>query len=57
MALLYLKQAEYDLDTAVDTFLADEQWEEDHPMASSSQAKNKSRKRMHMGGGLTSQLA
>ena len=32
VALLYLKQANYDLDIAVKNYLADEKWEREHPM-------------------------
>ena len=36
VALLYLQQANYDLDLAVETYLADEKWEHEHPMEGSS---------------------
>lgn len=35
IALLYLEQAEYDLDAAVNTYLTDELWETEHPLAPS----------------------
>lgn len=41
VALLYLEQSKYDLDAAVETHLADEKWEREHPMASSSKGKSK----------------
>ncbi|KAL8807675.1 MAG: hypothetical protein Q9223_004239 [Gallowayella weberi] len=48
IALLYLNQAKYDVDAAVEAYLADEQWEQEHPMESSSKNKvtpNRSRRR------------
>ena len=41
VALLYLDQSKYDLDAAVEAYLADENWERDHPIASSSKVKSK----------------
>ena len=43
VALLYLQQASYDLDLAVETYLADEKWEREHPMEGSSQGNMKSK--------------
>ncbi|KAF2485764.1 hypothetical protein BDY17DRAFT_111330 [Neohortaea acidophila] len=40
VALLYLQQAEWDLDAAVEAYRDDERWEKEHPM----QAKQKARK-------------
>ncbi|KAL8858184.1 MAG: hypothetical protein Q9178_005361 [Gyalolechia marmorata] len=39
IALLYLNQAKYDVDAAVEAYLADEQWERDHPLQTSSKSK------------------
>ncbi|KAI4283548.1 MAG: hypothetical protein L6R38_002078 [Xanthoria sp. 2 TBL-2021] len=39
VAVLYLSQAKYDLDAAVEAYLADEQWERDHPIQTSSKSK------------------
>ena len=39
IALLYLQQSKYDLDLAVEVYLADEKWEKEHPMEGSSQGK------------------
>ncbi|KAL8995194.1 MAG: hypothetical protein Q9169_005027 [Polycauliona sp. 2 TL-2023] len=39
VALLYLDQAKYDLDAAVEAYMADEQWERDHPIQTSSKTK------------------
>ncbi|KAI9747176.1 MAG: hypothetical protein M4579_007510 [Chaenotheca gracillima] len=39
MALIYLQQAKYDLETAVEAYQADERWEREHPMASGSKRK------------------
>lgn len=36
VALFYLKQSNYDIDAAVESYLADEEWEKANPMASSS---------------------
>ena len=41
IALLYLKQADYDLDIAVEAYLADETWEKEHPIAANMNAKGK----------------
>ena len=41
VALLYLDQSKYNLDAAVEAYLADEKWERDHPIASSSKGKSK----------------
>jgi len=38
IAILYLQQTNYDLDGAVEAYLADEKWEKEHPMEGSSQA-------------------
>ena len=59
IALLYLNQAKYDLDAAVETYLADEKWEKAHPMEASSKGKTKqtsSRRRIGVHTGLTGQL-
>jgi hypothetical protein len=62
VALLYLKQFDYDLDTAIEAFKADERWEKEHPLdASSGKGKGKGkdrngRFRSNGGGGLTGQL-
>lgn len=57
MALLYLSQAQYDLSSAIEAFLADEQWEKANPLAGKSGAKNPKRKKLGFGAGLTSQLS
>ncbi|KAL8789963.1 MAG: hypothetical protein Q9213_000849 [Squamulea squamosa] len=47
IALLYLNQAKYDVDAAVEAYLADEQWERDHPIQTTSKRKptrNRSRR-------------
>lgn len=59
IALLYLEQAIYDLDLAVDVYLEDEQWEKQHPMEENTKGKSKKspgRRRFPGGGGLTGQL-
>lgn len=40
VALLYLQQADWDLDLAVDAYQEDERWEKEHPL----EAKEKARK-------------
>ncbi|KAL9040222.1 MAG: hypothetical protein Q9180_002047 [Flavoplaca navasiana] len=39
VAVLYLEQAKYELDAAVEAYLADEQWERDHPIQTCSKSK------------------
>lgn len=41
VALLYLEQAGYDLDAAVNTYLMDELWEKEHPFTPASGGKHK----------------
>ena len=36
IALLYLKQSDYNLGHAVEAYLADEKWEKDHPLEAAS---------------------
>lgn len=36
VAVLYLQQSDYDLDLAVETYLADEKWDKEHPMEGAS---------------------
>ena len=60
VALFYLKQAEYDLDAAVEAFKADEKWEKENPMSGSSKGKSKrstGRRKYGFGGGITGQLS
>lgn len=39
VALLYLKQADYDFDAAVETYRDDERWEREHPLNVKDKAK------------------
>ncbi|KAL9597755.1 MAG: hypothetical protein Q9219_004949 [cf. Caloplaca sp. 3 TL-2023] len=39
IALLYLNQTKYDVDSAVEAYLSDEKWEREHPMTTSSKGK------------------
>lgn len=62
LALLYLKQADYDLDLAIEAYRADEKWEQEHPMAGSAKGKDKThqrptKRRLGIGGGIVGQLA
>ena len=41
MALLYLKQVDYDLDAAIDAYKDDERWEKEHPLEASVTGKGK----------------
>lgn len=56
VALLYLKQADYDLEYAIQAYQADENWEKNNPLnAHKGKAKARS-SRFGIGGGLTGQL-
>ena len=44
VALLYLNQAKYDLDAAVEAYMSDEKWEKEHPLQASSKGKAKQTK-------------
>lgn len=60
VALLYLKQSSYNLDAAVDAFKADEKWERENPMSTSSKGKSRQstgRRKYGVGGGITGQLS
>lgn len=62
VALLYLQQADYNLEQAVAAYKADEKWEKDHPLQAARMGKAKSntsgrRKWGFGGGGLTGQLS
>ncbi|KAL6720404.1 hypothetical protein ACLMJK_002326 [Lecanora helva] len=59
IAVLYLQQANYNLDLAVETYLADEKWGREHPMERSSQSKKAQKPSRHKVGirtGLSGQL-
>lgn len=59
VALLYLQQADYDLDCAVEAYLEDEKWEKEHPMAGSSKGKTApklARRKVGIRTGLSGQL-
>lgn len=53
MALLYLEQAEYQLEVAVDAYKDDEKWEKEHPIEANVKGNGKTRhdagKRRFMG--------
>lgn len=42
VAQLYLRNAEWDLQAAIDAYRDDEQWEKDHPLEAKQQKKGKS---------------
>lgn len=57
VALLYLEQAEYDLDAAVNTHLMDQLWEKEHPFMPASGGKLKQKlsgRRFGINSGFTS---
>jgi len=59
IAVLYLQQTNYDLDGAVEAYLADEKWEKEHPMEGSSKGKaapKSGRRKFGLGTGLSGQL-
>ena len=41
IALLYLRQANYSLDLAIESYLADEKWEKEHPIEGTSKGKSR----------------
>jgi hypothetical protein len=41
VALLYLQQADYDLEGAVETFREDERWEREHPLEAAAKGKGR----------------
>lgn len=65
LALLYLNQADYDLDQAIETFKEDERWGKEHPLEAAKKGKSfasvtPERRRWGFGGsggGLTGQLS
>ncbi len=60
IALLYLGQADYDLDAAVESYLSDERWEREHPMQANVKGKGKTpaqkRRKFGLSNGITGQL-
>lgn len=60
VAVLYLEQAGYDLDLAIEAYKADEKWEKDHPMEGNVKGKMKSQtpaRRKYGGTGISGQLS
>lgn len=61
IALLYLRQTDYDVDVAVEAYLADERWEKEHPMEANVKGKRKDetprRRRFGLSNGITGQLS
>jgi hypothetical protein len=61
---MYLQQADYDLEQAIEAFKADERWEKEHPLEAAKKGKAKAsqsagRRKWGFGGsggGLTGQL-
>lgn len=59
---MYLKQSDYDLESAIEAYKEDERWEKEHPMQAAKKGKssapqNSGRRRWGFGGGLTEQLS
>jgi len=61
IALLYLRQADYDVDGAVEAYISDERWEREHPMEANVKGKRKDetprRRRFGLSNGITGQLS
>ena len=58
VALLYLTQANYDLDIAVENYLADEKWERSHPMKvkmKGAESRNTTKQRLGFSNSITGQ--
>ena len=53
MALLYLKQADYELDAAVEAYRSDEKWEKEHPMEANMKGKERKEAPRRSGFGLS----
>lgn len=56
VAVLYLKQADYDLDAAIHAYKEDEEWAEKNPMHKAKAPARTRNGRFRIGGGLTGQL-
>lgn len=60
IAVLYLEQASYDLEAAIEAYKADEKWERDHPMNANIKGKKRMevpRRKKFGGPGIASQLS
>ncbi|KAJ9638290.1 hypothetical protein H2199_006977 [Coniosporium tulheliwenetii] len=62
IALMYLKQSDYDLESAIEAYKEDERWEKEHPLQAAKKGKSSApqssgRRRWGFGGGLTGQLS
>ena len=49
VALLYLRQAEWDLEAAMEAYREDERWEREHPLEAQARAKKGKGNGMGMG--------
>jgi hypothetical protein len=56
VAVLYLKQADYDLEAAIQAYKEDEEWGEKNPMQKGKAPAKMRNGRFRIGGGLTRQL-
>lgn len=61
VALLYLQQADYNLDEAIGAYKSDERWEREHPLEAVKKGKKASsaaptRRKWGFGGGLAGQI-
>jgi hypothetical protein len=43
VALLYLKEVDYDLEAAIEAYKDDERWEKEHPLEANLKGKGKTR--------------
>ncbi|KAF2843765.1 hypothetical protein M501DRAFT_985858 [Patellaria atrata CBS 101060] len=62
VALLYLKQHNYDLEAAIEAYKEDERWEKEHPLENFNKSKSKTaqrpgKRRFGLGSSLTGQLS
>lgn len=55
--MLYLKQADYDLESAIQAYKEDEDWAEKNPMHKGKSPVKTRSSRFRMGGGLTGQIS
>jgi len=49
VALVYLDQADYNLEIAIEAFKEDERWEKEHPMEANVKGKGKGKKQTGIG--------
>lgn len=59
VALLYLQQADYDLNAAIEAYKADDRWEREHPMKGKGKGRDDKRRadKFRSAGSITGQLS